>query len=392
MIVPLAYNARSLLVRRWTSVFTAGGIGLVVAVTLLLAGLVGGLRQMLVGTGRPDNLVVLRKGATNDGSSFLTRESVQIVRALPGVATGDDGRPLVSPEIVNQPFIRTRDGGRENVLVRGIEPTAFAVHPEVRVVEGRMFQPKLGEVLIGRGVSLRHEGAHVGGRLSFGRRTWTVVGVIDGGGSAFDSEIWADVRDVQEDARRPSGCSGIRIRVAPGGDRQALIDAIAADPRVTLQAKPETVYYEEQADAANSLYVLVLVLAAVMATGATFGALNTMYAAVSNRIAEIGTLRALGFSRAAILLSFLTESLLLAAAGLVAGVALGVAAMWAVNTLLQGVSFSMMTFSVATVLLEPSLGGVFLGFLFALAIGVLGGLAPAWHASRLRVVDALHRA
>src|SRR5262245_12071124 len=392
MIVPLAYNTRSLLVRRWTSVFTAGGIGLVVAVTLLLAGLVGGLQQMLVGTGDPDNLVVLRKGATNDGSSFLGREAVQIVRALPGIATGPDGRPLVSPEIVNQPFIRTRDGNRENVLVRGVEPVAFLVHREVRLVEGRMFEPKLGEVLIGRGVALRHQGAHVGGRLAFGRRTWTVVGVFDGGGTAFDSEIWADVSDVQDDARRPSGCSGIRLRVAPGSDRRALIDAIAGDARVTLEAKPETVYYSEQADAANSLYVLVLVLAVVMAPGATFGAPNTMYAAVSNRTAEIGTLRALGFSRAAILLSFLLESILLAIGGFAGGVVLGVAAMWTVNALLQGIAFSMMTFSVATVLLEPSMTGVCLGLVFALLIGTFGGLAPAWRASRLRVVDALHRA
>jgi len=392
MIVPLSYNTRSLLVRRWTSLFTAGGIGLVVAVTLLLSGLVGGLRQMLVGTGDPDNLVVMRKGATNDGSSFLTRESVRIVRALPGIARDAEGRPMVSPEIVNQPFIRTRDGGRENVLVRGVEPMAFQVHRDVRLVEGRMFQPNLGEVLIGKGVALRHAGARVGGTLSFGRRKWSVVGIFDGGGSAFDSEIWADVTDVQEDARRPSGCSGIRLRVAPGADRQALVDRIAGDARVTLEAKPETVYYAEQADAANSLYVLVLVLAVVMATGATFGALNTMYAAVANRTAEIGTLRALGFSRAAILLSFLSESILLATAGFAGGVLLGVGAMWAVNTLLQGVAFSMMTFSVATVLLQPSMGGVLLGLGFALAIGVFGGLAPAWRASRLRVVDALHRA
>jgi ABC-type lipoprotein release transport system permease subunit len=392
MVVPLAYNVRSLLIRRWTSAFTAGGIALVVAVTLLLAGLVGGLERMLVGTGDPQNLVVLRKGATNDGSSFLGREAVQVVRALPGIAVGEDGRPLVSQEIVNQPFIRTRDGGRENVLVRGVEPVAFAVHRNVRLVEGRMFQPNLGEVIVGRGVAVRHQGARVGGRLSFGRRTWTVVGIFDGGGSAFDSEIWADVRDVQDDARRPSGCSGIRLRLAPGADRQALVDRIAGDARVALEAKPETVYYAEQAEAARSLHVLVLVLAVVMATGATFGALNTMYAAVASRTAEIGTLRALGFSRAAVLLSFLSESLLLAGGGLAGGVVLGVGAMWAVNTLLQGVAFSMMTFSVATVLLEPSLGGVLLGCLFGLAIGVLGGLAPAWRAARLRVVDALHRA
>jgi ABC-type lipoprotein release transport system permease subunit len=392
MVVPFAYGARSLLVRRWTSAFTAGGVALVVAVTLLLAALVGGLRQMLAGTGDPDNLVVMRKGATNDGSSFLTVDAVQIVRALSGIAVDAEGRPLVSAEIVNQPFLRTRDGGRENVLVRGVEPMAFAVHRDVRLVAGRMFEKKLGEVVVGKGVALRHEGAHVGGTLSFGRRQWTVVGVFDAGGTAFDSEIWADMRDVQEDARRPSGCSGIRLRVAPGTDRQALVRRIDDDARVALEAKPETVYYREQADAANSLYILVLVLAAVMATGATFGALNTMFAAVASRTAEIGTLRALGFSRGAVLLSFLSESILLAAAGFVAGVGLGVAAMWAVNALLQGVAFSMMTFSVATVLLQPSTGGVCLGLAFAVAIGFFGGLAPAWRASRLRVVDALHRA
>jgi ABC-type lipoprotein release transport system permease subunit len=347
---------------------------------------------MLVGTGELDNLIVLRKGATSDGSSFLTREAVQIVRALPGIATGPDGRPLVSPEIVNQPFIRTRDG-RENVLVRGVTPAAFQVHRRVRLAEGRLFEPKLGEIVVGRGVTLRHADARVGGALSFGRRTWRVVGVFDAGGTAFDSEIWADANDVEEDARRPSGgCSGIRLRVAPGTDRQGLVDRIAGDARVALEAKPETVYYEEQAETANSLYLLVLVLAVVMATGATFGALNTMYAAVAGRTAEIGTLRALGFSRGAILSSFLLESILLAAAGFVFGVAIGFGAIWTVNALLQGIAFSMMTFSVATVLLEPTAGGVLLGLLFAVLIGTFGGLAPAWHASRLRVVDALHRA
>ena len=391
MAVPFSYNVRSLAVRRWTSLFTAGGIGLVVAVTILLSGLVGGLQQMLVGTGEPDNLIVMRKGATNDGSSFLPREAGLIVRTMAGIARRADGEPLSSPEIVNQPFIRTRDGGRENVLVRGVEPVAFDVHRSVRLVEGRMFAPALGEVVIGKGVALRHAGAHVGGTLAFGRRRWRVVGVFDAGGTAFDSEIWADVADVQDDTRRP-GYSGIRVRIAPGADRAALVDRIGRDPRFALEAKPETTYYREQADAANSLYALVLVLAVVMAVGATFGALNTMYAAVASRTAEVGTLRALGFGRGAILLSFLTESLLLAGAGAAAGTLLGIVAMTLVNTLLSGVAFSMMTFSVATVLLRPSPIGVALGVLFALLIGFLGGLAPAWRAAHLRVVDALHRA
>lgn len=392
MAVPLAYNVRSLLVRRWTSAFSAGGIALVVAATLLLSALVDGVKQMLVATGEPDNLVIMRKGSTNDGSSVLPREAAQVVRAFTGIARGPDGEPLASAELVNQPFMRTREGGRENVLVRGVEPMAFRVHRNVRVVEGRMFQPNLGEIVVGRGVARRYGGAGVGGTLAFGRRTWTVVGVFDAGGTAFDSEIWADVADVQDDTRRGDGYSALRLTVAPDADRAALVARIAADPRYALEAKPEQSYYREQADTASTLYVLVVTLAVIMAVGATFGALNTMYAAVAGRTPEIGTLRALGFPRGAILLSFMTESLLLAAAGFVVGAALAGLGVWAVNALLQGVAFSMMTFSVATVLLRLSPGAFLMGVGCAAAIGVLGGLAPAWRASRLRVVDALHRA
>jgi putative ABC transport system permease protein len=152
MAVPLSYNVRNLFVRRWTSAFTAGGIALVVAATMLLAALVGGLQQILVSAGEPDNLVVLRKGATSDGSSQVPRDAAQAVRSLPGIAVAADGLPLFSPEIVNQPFMRNPDGGRENVLVRGVEPVALGVHDSVRIVEGRMFEPSSGEVIVGAGV------------------------------------------------------------------------------------------------------------------------------------------------------------------------------------------------------------------------------------------------
>ena len=391
MAIPVAYSVRSLLVRRWTSAFTAGGIALVVAVTVLLAALVGGLKEMLIATGEPDNLIVMRKGSTNDGSSFLPRDPALVLRTMEGVARGTDGVALTSPEIINQPFMHTRDGGRENVLVRGVEPVALRVHRSVHIVEGRMFRPKLGEVVVGVGVKGRYAGVGLGSEIEFGRRRWTVVGVFSSGGTSFDSEIWADVNDVQDDTRRP-GYSGIRVTIAPGADREALVRRIAADGRFTLEAKPEQAYYREQADTANTLYVLVLTLAVVMATGATFGAANTMYAAVAGRTPEIGTLRALGFGRGAILVSFMSESLCLAGAGFAGGIALAAAAIWAINNLLAGVAFSMMTFSVATVLLRLTSGGVLLGLAFAAGIGLLGGLAPAWRASRLRVIDALHRA
>jgi ABC-type lipoprotein release transport system permease subunit len=237
----------------------------------------------------------------------------------------------------------------------------------------------------------RRYGVGIGDHIELGRRHWTVVGLFDSGGTALDSEIWADVSDVQDDTRR-EGYSGVRVTVAPGGDMRHLKDRIESDGRFTLEAKPEVTYYAEQAETANALYVLVLTLAIVMGAGATFGALNTMYAAVANRTPEIGTLRALGFGRGAILVSFLAESLMLALAGLVAGFVLAGVAMFAINTLLSGVAFSMMTFTVATVLLAPTVGGALLGVGFAAAIGLLGGLGPAWRAAHLPVVEALRHA
>ena len=390
MAVPLSYNVRNLLVRRWTSAFTAGGIALVVAATMLLSALVTGLKQMLVSAGESDNVVVMRKGATNDGSSAVPRDAAQTIRSLTGIARGADGLPLASPELVNQPFMRTADGGRENVLVRGVEPVAFAVHRRVKLVEGRVFTPNLGEVVVGVDAARRYQ-AGLGRQIEFGRRRWTVVGIFDSGGTSFDSEIWADVTDIQDDTRR-EGYSGMRVTIAPGADAGALKRRIEDDGRFTLEVKPESTYYDEQAESANALYILVLTLATIMGAGATFGALNTMYAAVASRTPEIGTLRALGFGRGSILLSFLAESLLLALAGLVAGIALAGIAILAVNTLLSGVAFSMMTFTVATVLLSPSIGGVLLGVSFAALIGVLGGLGPAWRAAHIPVVDALRHA
>ncbi len=390
MAVPLSYNVRNLLVRRWTSAFTAGGIALVVAATMLLAALVSGLKQILVSAGQPDNLVVMRKGSTSDGSSQVPRDAAQTIRSLTGIARDGDGTPLASPELVNQPFMRNREGGRENVLVRGVEPIAFRVHRAVRMVAGRPFTPNLGEVVVGSDAARRY-GVGIGDHIELGRRHWTVVGVFDSGGTALDSEIWADVSDVQDDTRR-EGYSGVRVTVAPGGDMRDLKNRIESDGRFTLEAKPEVTYYAEQAETANALYVLVLTLAIVMGAGATFGALNTMYAAVANRTPEIGTLRALGFGRGAILVSFLAESLMLALTGLIAGFVLAGVAMFAINTLLSGVAFSMMTFTVATVLLAPTVGGALLGVGFAAAIGLLGGLGPAWRAAHLPVVDALRHA
>ena len=389
-MLPLRYALGNLLARRARTALTVSVIALVVVASTLFSGLVSSLKRTFVTSGNPRNLIVMRKGATNDGSSAVPLEAFQALRFFEGVARGPNGQPLASPELVVQPFFHTPGGGRENVLVRGVEPVAFRVHRAVHLVAGRAFAPNLGEVVVGADAARRY-GVGIGDHIELGRRHWTVVGLFDSGGTALDSEIWADVSDVQDDTRR-EGYSGVRVTMAPGGDMRNLRDRIESDGRFTLEAKPEVTYYAEQAETANALYVLVLTLAIVMGAGATFGALNTMYAAVANRTPEIGTLRALGFGRGAILVSFLAESLMLALAGLVAGFVLAGVAMFAINTLLSGVAFSMMTFTVATVLLAPTFGGALLGVGFAAAIGLLGGLGPAWRAAHLPVVEALRHA
>jgi ABC-type lipoprotein release transport system permease subunit len=391
MAIPLKYNLRNLLVRKMTTFATAGGIALVVLVTILLLSLVAGLKRMLVATGSENNLVIMRKGATSDGSSSVTREAVQALRYLSGIARTPEGEPLVSPEAINQPFARPKGGGRENILVRGVTPLAFLVHDSVHFVAGRPPQPSLGEAAVGIAAAQRYEGAGLGETMQFGRRNWVVVGIFTAGGSAFESEVWVHVDDLFTDANR-SNYSGVRLTVAPGADRDALIRRIADDPRISLEAKPEMDYYKEQAENANTLYALTAVLAVIMGTGAIFGAMNTMFAAVMHRTAEIGTLRALGFGRGAILLSFVSESVCLALLGYVVGVLLSGGLVALVNGVIRGVAFNLPSFSTAVVTLHLSPIILLVALMVALTMGVVGGLLPARRAARLRVTEALRRA
>jgi ABC-type antimicrobial peptide transport system permease subunit len=389
--LPLGYPLRSLAQRRLRTGLTVAVVALVVIATTLFLGLVSSLRRTLVTSGSPDNLVVLRKGSDNDGSSAVPLEAYQALRFFEGVATDAAGEPLVSPEIVVQPFFFTEDGGRENVLVRGVEPQALGVHDEVRIAEGRMFEPSLGEAVVGRGVAARYRGAALGRELRFGRRDWKIVGILESGGSSFESEVWVDAGDLAADTRRGSWYSGVRLKVARGADRDALVRRIADDPRWTLAAKPEPEYYAKQAESANIFYVLVVALAVLAGVGAVFGATNTMYASVQARIAEIGTLRALGFPRADVLRAFLIESLAIAGLGLVVGVAVAVPLAFAVSQALGGVGFAMSTFSTSVVTLRVGVFDVAVAAGLAAAIGLAGGLAPAWRASRLRPVEALRK-
>jgi len=391
-MLPLSYSLRNVQARPGRTLMTASVIALVVVASSLFLGLISSLKRTLVTSGNPRNLVVMRKGSDNDGSSQLTIEAYQAIRYFDGIARDAQDQPLASPELVVQPFFHTRDGGRENVLVRGVDPVALAVHDRVHIVEGRMFVPSQGEAVVGRGVLGRYAGAELGNVLAFGRGQWKVVGIFDADGSSFESEVWVDVRELANDAKRPFPYSGIRLRAATASDIEPLQRRINDDPRFAIEAQRETDYYAKQSESANSLYVLVIGIAVLAGIGAGFGAANTMYAAVQARTAEIGTLRALGFSRRAILLAFQVEAVALAGVGFVigAGCALGLAAL--LRVMLGGVAFGAATFTTNVVTLRVRSGDLLGALGLALIIGLFGGFGPAWRAARMRPIEALRKA
>ena len=392
MPLPLSYSLRNVRARRGRTLMTAGVIALVVVACSLFMGLISSLKHTLVSTGDPRNIVVMRKGSDNDGSSQLTLEAYQAIRFFDGIARDAHDEPLASPELVVQPFFRTREGGRENVLVRGVEPVALAVHDNVRLVEGRMLMPSSGEAIVGRGVVGRYAGAALGDQLEFGRGRWHVVGVFDAGGSSFESEVWVDVRELANDAKRPFPYSGIRIRVATPAQLEPLVRRIDDDPRFALGAERETEYYSKQSESANTLYVLVVGIAVLAGIGAGFGAANNMYAAVQARTAEIGTLRALGFSRAAILTSFQVEALAVAGLGFVLGAVCALVLSACLRVLLGGIGFGAATFTINVITLNVSAADLVAALVLALVIGTAGGFGPAWRAARLRPIEALRKA
>jgi putative ABC transport system permease protein len=391
-ILPLAYSLRNLRARPARSLMTASVIALVVVACSLFSGLVSSLKRTLVSSGDPMNLVVMRKGSDNDGSSQLPLEAFQAIRFFDGIGHDGRDRPLASPELVVQPFFRTRAGGRENVLVRGVEPVALAVHDQVHITEGRMFTPSSREAIVGRGVLGRYAGADLGNDLEFGRGTWKVVGIFDAGGSSFESEVWVDVRELANDAKRSFPYSGIRLRVATPADLQPLQRRIDDDPRYALAAQRETDYYAKQSESANSLYILVVGIGVLAGIGAGFGAANTMYAAVQARTAEIGTLRALGFSRGAILSAFEIEAVALSGIGFLVGAACALALCAAIRSALGGVAFGAATFTTNVITLRVGAADLTGALILAIVIGICGGLGPAWRAARLRPIEALRKA
>ncbi|HJZ67693.1 MAG TPA: ABC transporter permease, partial [Blastocatellia bacterium] len=303
MAIPLKYNLRNLVVRRVSTIMTIGAIGLVVAVFVALMALANGLNSALKTTGSPENVLILRQGSQTEMASGVSKEAFQVIQTLPGIARDREGKPMASAEAVIIVNLPRRGGESTNVTLRGVSETGFAIRPEVKLVAGRMFHPDIGEAIVSRTIADRFSNAGLDQSLQLGKRSFAVVGVFDAGGTAFDSEIWSSVNDVA-DAFDRSGYSSVLVRAENVATRDQVVNRIEAEQRLKLEAKPELKYYEEQTSTSGPIRGLGIFVAIVMGIGACFGGMNTMYAAVAHRTREIGTLRALGFSKLSILTSF----------------------------------------------------------------------------------------
>ncbi len=384
MAVPISYNLRNLLERKGTTLMTAFGIGLTVAVLVTSLALKKGLDTVFGGSGDPRHVVVLRKGTSAELTSSVSTEAYQIIRRLPGISADTHGEPMVSPEIltvVNLPSVDSPEG--MNVTVRGMLPVGLEMR-EIVLDKGRMFRPGLRELIVGDAIARRYPDAQIGKKLHFGRGNWEVVGIFHVGESTANSEAWVDLNQLAGDFERQGSSSSILITSDNQMARDALIKTIGDDQRLGSNSMGEREYYASITDAGAAIKGLGFAVAIIMAVGSAFAATNTMYAAVSRRTREIGTLRALGFGRGAILLSFVFESVCLSLIGGLVGVLLALP----INGMNSAVG-SFVTFSETAFKFRIGLDSIVYGLIFAAVIGALGGFLPAWSASKKGIVAAM---
>jgi putative ABC transport system permease protein len=386
--LPWSYIARNLWVRRVTTLLTASGMALVVFVFATVLMMSEGIDATLVATGMPGNVMVLRKGAGAEINSGISRSQTAAIEGLQGIATDGQGRLMVSREpVVLNSLPKRSNGAVSNVTVRGTSELGLALRPQVTLVAGRMFRPGTSEIVTGRAVAKGFAGAGLGETLRFAGRDWLVVGVFDARRSAFDSEIWGDAEQMMQAYRRDV-FSSVIFKLSDASRFEGIKAKLEADPRLTLEAKPEVKFYAEQSEQLSTfIRLLGLSLSIIFSIGAVVGAMITMFATVAARIGEIGTLRALGFRRSQVLVTFLGESLLLSLVGGVMGV-MGASLMQTVN--ISTVNFQTFSEIAFQFRLTPEIMGKTLAF--SLAMGFVGGFIPAWRASRMKIVDCLREA
>ncbi|MGC2474893.1 MAG: ABC transporter permease [Candidatus Sulfotelmatobacter sp.] len=393
MAIPISYNIRNLRLRKGLTIMTALGIALTVTTAIFLMALVAGLNKAFVSSGNPLNVLVLRKGSEAELSGGFDASLYPTLKTLPGIAKDSHGEPMTSGEWVVVIILPRKDGtGEVNVTVRGMMPDGLEMrqlpgpgkYPGVKLVSGEWFHTGQREVVVSKSIQSRFAHANIGDTMEFGKGLWKVVGVFDAGGSAYESEVWGDVNQMASDFDRQGGFASAYLRATDPISAEALKNRVSDDQRLKLEGMLETDYYAKQTSSGAPIKVIGIVVGFIMAIGSIFAAMNTMYAAVAYRGREIATLRVIGFSRPSILTSFVLESLLLA----LLGAAVGILLMLPFNGMQTGTS-NAVTFSEVVFALQitPQVAGYAIAF--ALIMGFVGGLAPAWHAARQNILAAL---
>ena len=393
MAIPISYNIRNLRLRKGLTVMTALGIALTVTTAIFLMALVAGLDRAFVSSGSNLNVLVLRKGSEAELSGGFDATLFPTLKTLPGIAKDSHGEPMASGEWVVVIVLPRKDGtGEVNVTVRGMMPDGLEMRqlpgangkPSVKLAEGRWFQSGQREVVVSKSVRDRFAQANIGDSMQFGKGSWKVVGVFDAGGSAYESEVWGDVNQMASDFDRQGGFASAYLRATDPVSAEALKNRVSDDQRLKLEGMLENEYYAKQTSSGTPIKVIGWVVGVIMAIGSIFAAMNTMYAAVAYRGREIATLRVIGFSRPAILTSFVLESLLLALLGALVGILL----MLPFNGMQTGTS-NAVTFSEVVFALRITPAVATRAIIFALIMGFVGGLSPAWHAARQNILAAL---
>jgi len=389
MALPIRYNIRNLRQRWKVTLLAIFGIALVVGAVVVIASMAAGFQAALRATGTDNNAIVTQRGSLSELTSWIDIGHAKTIMTDPRIARDSSGTPLASCEIViiaSKP--KKTDNQPTNITMRGVTPEAFKVRNGIKLVEGRMFEPGLFEVIVGKKIAERVNGLNIGDVVKVQRKEFKVVGLFTADGSSFESEMWGDYNAMGPAVGRNGGCESLTVRLTNPAVLSSFDKDLRANPQMQVQADSERAYYENQAGGiATALKILAAFVGIVMGIGAVFGAMNTMYAIVSQRTREIGTLRALGFSRLSILLSFVMESMLLALVGGIIGCLLAVPMNGFTAGTGQTQSFSELAFAFK---ITPQI--VTVGLVFAVIMGIVGGLLPAVRASQMPITKALREA
>jgi putative ABC transport system permease protein len=384
MAIPISYNIRNLRLRKGLTIMTALGIALTVTTALFIMALLAGLQKAFVTSGNPLNVMVVRKGSTSELTGPFPSDNFQTLKTLPGIAKDSHGEPLISGETVVVIVLPRADGsGEVNVSVRGMMQDGLELRT-VKLDSGRWFTPGQREVVVSDSIHKRFSHTNIGDTISFGKGAWQVVGVFNGGGTAYGSEVWGDVNQMNSDFDRQGVYSSAYMRATDPVTAEALKNRVGDDQRLKLDGSLETEYYAKQTSSGSIIRFIGWLVAGIMAIGSSFAAMNTMYAAVAYRSREIATLRVIGFSRPSILTSFVLEAVLLS----ILGAAVGIILMLPFNGMTTGTS-NQTTFSEVVFGLQMTPAVVAYAVLFAVLMGLIGGIFPAWHASRREIIAAL---